>query len=178
QRRKQMVGLKHKAHVVAPEPGEVFRGGALGRAAADTDRSAGRCQHAAEDREQGGLAAAGWPHEERKLTAFDREADAFERMHLGRAVAEHLCDIDRLDHWVAHRATTMTGSMRVTCMMAAVADAMHINMVSTNRLTVKFDVMMIGKGLDAVIVTMASSITLAMQKPIAALISAWQMMTL
>src|SRR5262245_42429732 len=50
QGRKQMIGLKDEADVLAPEPRQLLRSGAFCRAAAQTHRSAGRRQHASENR--------------------------------------------------------------------------------------------------------------------------------
>jgi hypothetical protein len=62
--------------------------------------------------------------------------------------------------------------------MAAIADVMHMSKVRRNKTSVKLAVMMIGKAVSAVIRTTAVSINKATEKPITALIRAWQMITL
>ena len=49
------------------------------------------------------------------------------------AVAQELHGIDGFDHRLGHRVNTIAGSIRVTFMMAAMADTTHISTVSTQQ---------------------------------------------
>ena len=85
--------------------------------------------------QQRGLAAAGRPHQQGQLAAAQRQVDALERAHLRGARCPAPCatstgfDAPTL----AHRVNTMAGSMRVTLMMAAIAETTHMTTVSRNR---------------------------------------------
>src|ERR1043166_9248229 len=127
-----MVGLKDEADVLAPEPGQRLGRGAFRRAAAQANRSAGGSEHAAEDRQQRGLAAAGWSHQQGQFAASERQAHPLERLHLRRAPAQPLHDIDDFDDGFGHRVNTITGSMRITCKIAATADMTHMTSVRNN----------------------------------------------
>src|SRR5215813_2599961 len=87
QGRKQMVGLKDEPHMLAPELGQLLGPGSFRGAAAHPDRSACGRQHASEDRQQRGLAAAGGPHQQRQFAAPERQAYALERLDLSRPLA-------------------------------------------------------------------------------------------
>ena len=66
-----------------------------------------------------------------------------------RSLATPVASITRL----AHRVNTMAGSMRVTFMMAAIAETTHMTTVSRNSATVRPGVMTIGSALAAVMRT-------------------------
>ena len=70
--------------------------------------------------------------------------------------AEILDDARRFHHRPAHRVNTMAGSMRITFMMAAIAETTHITTVNANRPTVRPGVMTIGNAPDAVMRTTRS----------------------
>jgi len=53
-------------------------------------------------------------------------------LDLSRPLAHQLHDIDGLDDGVDHRVNSITGSMRVTCTIAAIADTMHMTTVNRN----------------------------------------------
>ena len=127
-----MIGLEHEADVLAPQLGQVLGVLARDRIAADANGSFGRRQHAAENGQQRGLAAARRPHQQRQLAALERQVDALERADLRGPVAEVLGDARCFHHRLAHRVNTMAGSMRVTFMIAAIAETTHITTVSTN----------------------------------------------
>ena len=81
-------------------------------------------------------------------------------------------------HRLAHRVNTMAGSMRVTFMIAAIAETTHITTVSRNSATVRP-----GRDHDrqraaAVMRTTSEPTRYGRPKPITAFSSAWQMMTL
>src|SRR4029078_4638268 len=178
QRRKQVKRLEHKAHMLAPETRQLLGIEAGGRMLADANRSLGRRQHASEYPPQRGLAAAGWPHQQGEFAAGEREADALERGHPASAAAKVLCDIHRLEHGFGHRVNTVAGSMRVTCMIAAIDDPMHITRVSTNSPAINPGVMTIGNAVPSVSRTTASPASAASEKPMTALSSACQRITL
>src|SRR5579862_5748098 len=144
----------------------------------NADASLRRRQHAAEYGEQRRLAAARWSHQERQLTAGEREAYALQGLHLARPDAEEFHDFDRLDHRLGHCRNTRTGSIRITCTMAPMAEATHISTVSRNRAKVSSGVIRTGNAVRAVVLTIIRPIDAAREKPITALISAWQTMTL
>ena len=132
-----MIGLEHEADVFAPEFRQFFGPLAFDGFAAHPHRALGRRQHAAQNGQQCCLAAAGRPHQQRQLAAAKRQADALERAHLRGPGAQHLLDIDRFHHHAAHRVNTCAGSIRVTFMIAAIAETTHITTVSRNRPTRK-----------------------------------------
>src|SRR6266446_3802858 len=118
------------------------------------------------------------PHQQRQLTALERQAYALESLDLSRSLAEEFHDIDGLDDRIVHRVNTIAGSMRVTCTMAAIADTTHMRTVSRNSPKVSAGVMTIGNAVSAVAATTIKPMPAARQNPTTALISAWQMMTL
>ncbi len=126
QRREQVIGLEHEADVLPPELRQVLGRLARDLLAADADGSFARRQHAAENGQQRGLAAAGRPHQQRQLAALEREIDALERAGAPGPSAEVLNNASGLHHQNAHRVNTMAGSMRVTFMIAAIAETTHI----------------------------------------------------
>ena len=148
-----MIGLEHEADVLPPQLGQVLGILAGDRVAADANGPLGRRQHAAENGEQRGLAAAGRPHQQRQLPALERQVDAFQRADLPGPVAEVLGDAGCFHHQVAHRVNTMAGSMRVTFMMAAIAETTHMTTVSRNSARVRPGVMTIGSAPLAVMRT-------------------------
>src|SRR5262249_29272284 len=168
----QGIRLEYEADPVAPEPGEIFGAGAIGRDAADGDRSVGRRQHAAEDRQQRRLAAAGRPHQQRQFPPVQRQVDRLQRLDLRSPLPQHLADALCLEDRLIHRASTMTGSMRTTRMIAAIAETMHMTTVSANRPITSSRVITIGSALRAVRWTTTAPIAAAMQNPITALSSA------
>src|SRR5215510_169008 len=160
QSRKQVIGLKDVADVVAPELGELLWPSRLGGMAADPDRALRRRHHASKHGEERGLAAAGRTHEQGELAGREREAHALERAYLARARAQDLHHIRGLEHGLfavlngdrvnGHCVKTMAGSMRMTLMMAAMADVTHMNTVRANRPMVRVGVITIGSADSAV----------------------------
>src|SRR3974390_642619 len=98
ERRKQMVGLKNKSDMLAPEPGELLGPKSLRRMSAHANRSTCGCQYATKDRKQSGLAAARGPHQECQLATRKRQTYALESRHAPCPAAEKFYDIDGLDH--------------------------------------------------------------------------------
>jgi hypothetical protein len=92
-----MVGLKDETDVIAPEFGEVLGTRTGGRSAAHPNNSARRRHQASHNREQRGLAAPRWSHQEDQLAAVERQAYAFERLYFAGAVAEAFYDVDSID---------------------------------------------------------------------------------
>src|SRR5262249_30319660 len=175
---KQVIGLEDEADMLATQDGGLLGPEPGGRMAADAHAAAGRGEHAAEHREQRGLAAARRPHQQGELAAGEREIDALERLDAPGTLAERLRDRGGFDHGLAHWANTVAGSMRVTTRMAEIAAMVHIATVSVNRPRVRVGVMTTGRAASTVACTMASPITAAMAKPTSALSSAWMRMTL
>ena len=147
--REQMIGLEHEADVLAADLGEGFGIGAVDRLPADPHRAAGRRQHTSENGQQRGLAASGRSHQQRELAAGDSQADALEACTRPRAVAQEFDRIDGFDHGGGHRVNTIAGSIRVTFMMAAMADTTHIATVRTNSTAVGTGVMTTGSAVSA-----------------------------
>ena len=73
---------------------------------------------------------------------------------------------------------TMAGSMRVTTVMAEIAERAHMNRVSANRPTVRPGVMTMGKAVFLVAATRAMPMPAAIEKPMTALSSACHRITL
>src|SRR5262245_4236073 len=178
ERREQVIGLEHEADVLSADLGERLGIGAVDGLTADPNRAAGRRQHAAENRKQRGLAAARRSHQQRQFAPGDRKAHALERLYAASAVAQELDRIDGFDHRLGHRVNTIAGSIRVTLMIAAIAETTHIATVRTSRIVVISGVMTTGSAVSAVAMTTIQPTVAAMQKPISALNSAWKMMTL
>src|SRR5882724_6309552 len=175
---KQMVGLKDETDVIAPEFGEVLRPRPGGRSAVKANNSVRRRHQASHDREQRGLAAPRWSHQKDQLTAVERQAYAFERLYFAGAAAKAFDDVDSIDQRLRHRVNTRAGSIRMTCAMAAMADAIHMTTVNTSSPTVNAGVTTIGDADSAVILTTMAPMAAAPQKPMTALSSACQMMTM
>src|SRR5579883_68155 len=169
---KQMIRLEHKTDMVAPNPGQSFRVGIAGRGAADADRARARRQHAAENEQKCGLAAAGWAHQQREFAPAQRTVNAAQRLHLSGAFAERLLDLFGFDDDFIHRMNTVTGSIRTTRIMATIPELTHITMVSASRTATSHGVITIGSALFAVISTTTYPIAAARMKPITALSSA------
>src|SRR6187399_1069868 len=178
QRRKQVKRLEHKAHMVAPETRQFLGIEAGGRMLADPHRSLRRRQHAPKDGQQRGLAAPGRSHQQGEFAAVERQADALERRHLASATAKLLCQVHRLEQWFGHRVNTTAGSMRVTWTIAAIEDPMHMTRVKTNSPAISSGVMTIGNAVPAVSRTTATPASAAREKPMMALSTACQMITL
>src|SRR6266699_1680547 len=145
-----MVGLKDEPHMLAPELGQFLGTGTFRGAAAHANGSARGRHHASEDRQQRGLAAARRPNQQRQFAALERQTYALARSDLSRPLASQLDDIDGLDDGFGHRVNTITGSMRVTCRIAAIADTTHMANVSRNSTRVSAGVMMTGNAVSAV----------------------------
>src|SRR6266404_3229748 len=174
----QMIGLEDEAHVLAPEFRQLLGPSTFRRTAPHADGAARRREHASEDREKRSLAAAGGAHQQRQFAAPERQADTLESLHLRRPLSQPLHDIDGLDDGLDHRVNTITGSMRVTCTIAATAEMTHIRSVSRNSTKVSAGVITMGNAVSAVAATTTNPTPAARQNPITALISAWQTMTL
>ena len=86
-------------------------------------------------------------------SALERQVDTLQRADLPGPVAEVLGDAGCFHHQVAHRVNTMAGSMRVTFMMAAIAETTHMATVSRNSAMVRPGVMTIGSAPLAVMRT-------------------------
>src|SRR3954470_9121447 len=142
------------------------------------NRPFGRRQHASENRQQRGLAAPGRPHQQSEFAAAKRQAHALERRHLGSAAAKVLRNIRRFEYWFAHRVNTMAGSIGVTRTIAPIDDPIHMTRVSTNSPAISPGVITIGNAVPSVSRTTASPTSAAMAKPMIALSSACQRITL
>src|SRR5258707_5267598 len=174
----QMIGLEDEAHVLAPESRQLLGPSTFRRTAPHADGAARLRDHASEDREKRSLAAAGGAHQQRQFAAPERQADTLESLHLRRPLSQPLHDIDGLDDGLDHRVNTITGSMRVTCTIAATAEMTHIRSVSRNSTKVRAGVITMGNAVSAVAATTSNPTPAATENPITALISAWQTMTL
>ena len=84
-----------------------------GGSADDPHRPAGRREHASEDGEQRGLAAARRPHQKRQLAAPERNAHALKRLHPPGAGSEGFHDVDRFEYRLAHRVRTIARLIRL-----------------------------------------------------------------
>ena len=67
--------------------------------------------------------------------------------------------------------------MRTTCMIAEIAEAMHIAIVSRNKLAINIGVITTGSAVSAVALTISKPVAAAMTNPMTALNSAWTIMT-
>ena len=92
-----MIGLEYEAQVLAPYLGQLLGQRAGDGLPVDAHRSARRRQHASEHRQQRGLAAARWPHEQRELAARERQAYPLEGLDAAGALAEEFDDVDGLE---------------------------------------------------------------------------------
>src|SRR5215471_15571703 len=169
--------LKNEPDVLPANAGEPLRACALRRMPADEHAALGRGQHAAENRQQRGLAAARRAHKDGQFAAGNRQVDVFEGAHLPSAGAEHLAHIARFDCRDNHRDMTMTGSIRTTRMIAVIAEPTHITIVSAKSPPTKAGVITMGSALLAVTCTTTYPIAVASAKPITAFSSACQMIT-
>src|SRR5258708_24986 len=173
-----MVGLENEANVIASDPGHVFGLRVGRRLTTDTYGAACRRQDASEYGKERRLAAAGRSHQKDQFTACERKTHASESLHLTWPASENFHDVDGLHHGFCHRVKTTAASMRITCTMAKVADKIHITTVSRNKPTLIRGVMSTGKAASAVASTMIKPMPAAIQNPMMALRSAWQMITL
>src|SRR5229473_1923983 len=155
QRRKQVIRLEDKSDMPPPQLGQLLGPRPARSPTEDADGALRRRQDASEHGQQRGLAAAGRTHEQRQFSASERQIDAPEGFHPPRALAEDSHDIHGLDHRRRHRVKTMAGSMRVTTVMAEIAERAHMNRVSANRPTVRPGVMTMGKAVFLVAATKA-----------------------
>jgi hypothetical protein len=129
-------------------------------------------EHAAKNRQEGGLAAAGWSHQHSKFAAIDGQIDVLQRLHPCWPAAKTLADVRSLDDVLAHRANTIAGSTRTTRKIAAIAETMHMTTVRPNSSIIKFEEITTCSGPFAVKWTTANPISAAMANPIMALSSA------
>src|SRR5690606_18546322 len=158
QRREEIVGLENEADVTAPQIGELLGRQPVDGLVLDTYRTRGRRQDAAEDRQQGRLAAAGRAHQQRQLAGPQGQADALERPHAGRALAQLLDDVARLENdGVTHLLNTMAGSIFVTFMIADTAEIAHMKSVSRNSETASPGVIMMGSAVCVLSTTTTSA---------------------
>src|SRR5262245_36762512 len=177
ERWKQMIGLENESDMPTPQLGQRFGLSTGRRLPADAHRALSRRQHAAEDRQQRCLAAAGRAHQQHQLAAAERKADAAQRRHPPGPVAEEFHHVGGLNDRVAHRARTVAGSTRVTTTMAEIADAAHMTSVRTNSVKISVGVMMMGSAVSVLMRARVTPIAAAMAKPITALSNAWQRIT-
>jgi len=177
QGREQVVGLEHEADVSTAQCRQRLRAGARGGLAAQPHGAASRRQHAAEDRQEGRLAAAGRPHQQRQRAARQRQRDAAQRRDAAGALAQRLLDRQALDHRRRHRASTVAGSMRTTSRIAATAETAHIAMVMTSRPSTSVGVITTGRAESVVAATTARPAAVASAKPTSALSSACHRIT-
>src|SRR5262249_14882870 len=177
QRGEQMKSLKNEADVLPADAGELLRVRALRRMPADEDVPLGRRQHAAENRKKRGLAASRWTHQDSQLAAANRQVDVFQCPHLASTGAERFAHVACFDRGDDHRDITITGSMRMTRMIAVTAEPTHITIVSANNPPTSAGVITMGSALLAVTCTTAYPIPVARAKPITAFNSACQMIT-
>src|SRR5437868_1280629 len=91
------------------------------RDAVDYDVAFRRREDAAEDREEGRLAAAGRTFERDDLAAIDREVDSFQHCHALAAFGEVFLDIGRFKN--AHVLNTNAGSIDATLRNEIIAAA-------------------------------------------------------
>src|SRR6516162_2413096 len=99
-------------------------------------------------------------------------------MHAPGPAAQVFDDVFRLDQGFTHRARTVTGSTRVTTTIAENADATLIPTVSANRPAINSGGMIIGSAVSVLARATMRLIEAAMAKPITALMSACQRITL
>src|SRR5262249_31608286 len=118
----------------------------------------------------------GRAHEQDKLSARERDADAAQRRDLPGSRAEMLDDVDGFDHRLLHRASTVTGSTRVTTTMAEIADTTLMVTVRPNSTKISSGVTTIGKAVSVVSRTSPRLAPAAMAKPMTAVSSACQRM--
>src|SRR5260370_22656980 len=178
ERREQAIGLENESDMPPPQLGQLF-GPRPGRSTAGAAGGALlRRQDASEHGQQRGLAAAGRPHEQRQFSASERQIDAPEGFHSPRSLAEDSHDIHGLDHRLRHRVKTMAGSMRVTTVMAEIAERAHMNRVSANRPKGSPGGITIGEAVPLVSATTAMPMPAAIGKPMTALSSACHRITL
>jgi len=88
-----------------------------------------------------------------------------------------LSDVDGFEHHAGHRVSTITGSMRITFMIARTADRTLMKTVSSRSIRIITGVMMTGNAVSAVARTTVQPIPAARQNPMNALSRAWMMMT-
>src|SRR6266481_328770 len=62
------------------------------------------------------------PHQQRQLTALERQAYALESLDLSRSLAEEFHDIDGLDDRIVHRVNTIARRSRTITILDAIAD--------------------------------------------------------
>src|SRR5581483_11446407 len=144
---------EHEADVVAADSRQFLLAGIGGRDAAHRHRARTRRQHAAEDQQQRGLAAAGRTHQQREFALAQGDVDTAQRLHLAGAAPQRLLDLLGFDDDVVHRMKTEAGSMRTTRTMATMPEAMHITMVRRNSAATSHGVITIGSALFSVILT-------------------------
>src|SRR6516164_7676539 len=124
-----MVGLEDETDVLTAQFRKVFRTRSAGRGAANAHSSRRQRQHAAKNRQEGRLASAGRPHQNRQLPTDQVQIDVFERLDRCGPVAKPLAHIFRLDDDARHRVNTTAGSTRSTRKIAAKAEMMVMTTV-------------------------------------------------
>src|SRR5581483_7511814 len=172
-----MIGLKHEPDIVAPESCELFRFPVRCGVTVDANHAACRRQHASENGEQGCFAASRGTCQQGQLATGDCQVHAGERLKPTGTDTVELSDVDGFEHRV-HRVSTITGSMRITFMIAMTADRTLIKTVSSSNITIIAGVMMTGNAVSAVVRTTVQPMPAARQNPMNALSRAWMMMTL
>src|SRR6516225_4213328 len=129
---KEMVGLENEADMLTSDIRKLFRTRSGGRRAANADSSRRRCEHAAKNRQEGGLAATGRADQNRQLSAEKAQSDVLERLDRCSPAAKPPADICCLDDGVRHRVSTTAGSTRSTRKIAANAEMMLMTTVRMN----------------------------------------------
>ena len=148
QRRKQMIRLEHEADMLAPQLGQFLRPRAGGRMLPRT-RTVPAVGVSMQPRMDSSvvLPLPEGPISSVSSPPLERQADALERATLAAPAAEVFLTIHGLQQRLAHRVNTMAGSMRVTFMIAAIAETTHITTVSRNSPAIRPGVMTIGSAL-------------------------------
>jgi hypothetical protein len=134
---KQVIGLEHEADMLPPDLGKLLWTRPAGGGAANSYSPAGRREHAAKNRQEGGLAAAGWSHQHGQFAAVKGQTDVLQRLHPCWPAAKNLADIRSLDDGLGHRVSTIAGSTRTTRRIAAIAETTHMTTVRRNNSIIK-----------------------------------------
>src|SRR5262249_32039667 len=108
--RDQVVPLEDEADALGADARQLGLLKARDLLVTDAHLARGRGEHAAEDREQRGLAAPRGPREHHELAAVHVEVHALERLEGERSLAEDLADAPRVDGRLAHHRNTIAGS--------------------------------------------------------------------
>ena len=125
----------------------------------------GRRQNTTKYGQQSRLTRSRRAHQQRQFTCAQIEGNAFQGAHRPGAMTKVLDDVAGNENGrMCHRANTMAGSMRVTLLIAAIAETAHMNSVRPNSSTAKPPVIMIGNGSAILSVTKIMSIAIIMPR--------------